>query len=67
MLLLTSTALDVITTAERALIIEEDYMLVPKRIKDHGYASIHTEFGNINLELYTDYAPKAVYNFVELS
>jgi peptidyl-prolyl cis-trans isomerase-like 2 len=63
----TSTALDVVTTAERALISEEDYMLVVKRIKIKGYASIQTNFGNINVELYTDYAPKAVYNFVKLS
>jgi peptidyl-prolyl cis-trans isomerase-like 2 len=63
----TSTALDVVTSAERALISEEDYMLVVKRIKIKGYASIQTNFGNINVELYTDYAPKAVYNFVKLS
>jgi len=63
----TSTALDVVTNAERALINEEDYMLVVKRIKIKGYASIDTNFGKINVELYTDYAPKAVYNFVKLS
>jgi peptidyl-prolyl cis-trans isomerase-like 2 len=63
----TSTALDVVTSAERALISEEDYMLVVKRIKIKGYASIQTNFGNVNVELYTDYAPKAVYNFVKLS
>lgn len=63
----TSTALDVVTEAERALINEEDYMLVVKRIKIKGYASIQTNFGNINVELYTDYAPKTVYNFVKLS
>lgn len=63
----TSTALDVVTEAERALISEEDYMLVTKRINIKGYASIQTNFGNINVELYTDYAPKAVYNFVKLS
>jgi peptidyl-prolyl cis-trans isomerase-like protein 2 len=62
----TSTALDVVTSAERALISEEDYMLVVKRIKIKGYASIDTNFGKINVELYTDYAPKAVYNFVKL-
>jgi len=63
----TSTALDVVTNAERALINEEDYMLVVKRIKIKGYASIQTNFGNINVELYPDYAPKTVYNFVKLS
>ena len=63
----TSTALDVVTNAERALISEEDYMLVVKRIDIKGYASIQTNFGNINVELYTDYAPKTVYNFVKLS
>jgi len=63
----TSTALDVVTSAERAVISEEDYMLVTKRVKIKGYASIQTNFGNLNIELYTDYAPKAVYNFVKLS
>jgi peptidyl-prolyl cis-trans isomerase-like 2 len=63
----TSTALDVVTNAERALVSEEDYMLVTKRINIKGYAGIHTNFGNINVELYTDYAPKTVYNFVKLS
>jgi peptidyl-prolyl cis-trans isomerase-like protein 2 len=63
----TSTALDVVTNAERALISEEDYMLVVKRIKIKGYASIDTNLGKVNVELYTDYAPKAVYNFVRLS
>jgi hypothetical protein len=42
-------------------------MLVVKRIKIKGYASIQTNFGNINVELYPDYAPKTVYNFVKLS
>src|SRR5271169_3726136 len=63
----TSTALDVVTNSEQALISEEDYMLVIKRIKIKGYASIQTNFGKINVELYTDYAPKTVYNFVKLS
>jgi cyclophilin family peptidyl-prolyl cis-trans isomerase len=30
-------------------------------------ATIHTEFGNIELQLYADKAPKAVTNFVELA
>jgi Cyclophilin type peptidyl-prolyl cis-trans isomerase/CLD len=63
----TSTALDLVTSTERALISEEDYMLVTKRIDIKGYASIQTNFGKINVELFTDYAPRAVYNFVKLS
>lgn len=64
---LTSTALTPHTTAERALLSDEDYMLRPKRIKIKGYARIATNLGNINIELHTDFAPKAVYNFVKLA
>ncbi|PWW79459.1 hypothetical protein C7212DRAFT_350339 [Tuber magnatum] len=64
---LTSTSLTPHTGAERALLSDEDYMLKPKRIKIKGYARISTNLGNLNIELHTDYAPKAVYNFVKLA
>ncbi|CUS09758.1 unnamed protein product [Tuber aestivum] len=64
---LTSTSLTPHTGAERALLSDEEYMLKPKRIKIKGYARISTNLGNLNIELHTDYAPKAVYNFVKLA
>ena len=64
---LTSTSLTPHTGAERALLSDEEYMLKPKRIKIKGYARISTNLGNLNIELHTDYAPKAVYNFVNLA
>ncbi|CAZ85298.1 unnamed protein product [Tuber melanosporum] len=64
---LTSTSLTPHTGAERALLSDEEYMLRPKRIKIKGYARISTSLGNLNIELHTDYAPKAVYNFVKLA
>lgn len=64
---LTSTALTPHTGNEHALLSDEEYMLKPKRIKIKGYARIATNFGNLNIELHTDFAPKAVYNFVKLA
>jgi len=64
---LTSTALTPHTSNERALLSDEEYMLKPKRIKIKGYARIATNYGNLNIELHTDFAPKAVYNFVKLA
>lgn len=64
---LTSTAVSVHTTAERATLTDEEYMLKPKRVKGKGYARIATNLGNINVELYPEFAPKAVWNFVQLA
>ena len=64
---LTSTAISVHTTADRAILTDEEYMLKPKRINIKGYARISTSLGNLNVELSPEFAPKAVYNFVKLS
>ncbi|EWC48589.1 peptidyl-prolyl cis-trans isomerase-like 2 [Drechslerella stenobrocha 248] len=63
----TSTGVSVHTAAERALLTEEEYMLKPKTVKIKGYARIATNLGNLNVELHTDWAPKAVYNFIKLA
>jgi peptidyl-prolyl cis-trans isomerase-like protein 2 len=63
----TSTGMDVHTLADRALISDEDYMLKPRRIKIKGYARIQTNYGDITVELQTEFAPRTVYNFVKLS
>ncbi|EMR09856.1 hypothetical protein PNEG_02037 [Pneumocystis murina B123] len=63
----TSTSLTPITSLERALYTDEEYMLIPKRIKTKGYARIQTNLGNINIELNAEWAPKAVYNFIMLA
>lgn len=63
----TSTGLTPETSGERALLTDEEYMLKPKRVKIKGYARIETTLGSLNIELQTETAPKAVWNFVQLA
>ncbi|KAI1457144.1 hypothetical protein F4805DRAFT_202071 [Annulohypoxylon moriforme] len=63
----TSTGLTPETSGERAILTDEEYMLKPKRVKIKGYARIETNLGDLNIELQTEYAPKAVWNFTRLA
>ncbi|KAL5612994.1 hypothetical protein BROUX41_003929 [Berkeleyomyces rouxiae] len=63
----TSTGLTPETSSERALLTDEEYMLRPKMVQHKGYARIETNVGNLNIELHTDTAPKAVWNFTRLA
>ncbi|RYP48828.1 hypothetical protein DL768_005336 [Monosporascus sp. mg162] len=63
----TSTGLTPETSGERAILSDEEYMLKPKRVKIKGYARIETNLGDLNVELQTEYAPRAVWNFVRLA
>ena len=63
----TSTGLTPHTSAERALLTDEEYMLKPRRVKQKGYARISTSLGELNVELQPEFAPRAVWNFVQLS
>ncbi|KAI1082379.1 hypothetical protein F5B20DRAFT_533201 [Whalleya microplaca] len=63
----TSTGLTPETTGERATLTDEEYMLKPKRVKMKGYARIETNLGDLNIELQTEYAPRAVWNFTRLA
>lgn len=63
----TSTGLTPETSGERALLSDEEYMLQPKRVKIKGYARIETNLGDLNIELQTETAPRAVWNFVQLA
>jgi peptidyl-prolyl cis-trans isomerase-like 2 len=63
----TSTSVTPHTSADRALLSEEEYMLKPKRVKQRGYATMQTSLGDLTLELFPEYAPKTVWNFVKLS
>lgn len=63
----TSTGVTPHTGNERALLSEEDYMLRPRRVKEKGYARMQTSHGDINIELLPEYAPRAVWNFVQLA
>ncbi|KAF4985692.1 hypothetical protein FDECE_16382 [Fusarium decemcellulare] len=63
----TSTGLTPETSGERALLTDEEYMLKPKRVKTTGYARMETNLGELTIELYPEYAPKAVWNFIRLS
>ncbi|KAJ2787809.1 cyclophilin peptidyl-prolyl cis-trans isomerase Cyp8 [Coemansia interrupta] len=62
---LTSTAMEPVTSNERQLIEDEEYMF--GRIKEKGYARIVTNLGEINLELHCDRAPRTCYNFIQLA
>jgi peptidyl-prolyl cis-trans isomerase-like protein 2 len=63
----TSTGLTPHTSGELALLSEEEYMLKRGRIKAKGYARLDTTAGHLNVELYPEYAPKAVWNFIQLA
>lgn len=63
----TSTGMTPHTSAELALLSDEEYMLKRGRVKQKGYARISTTLGDLNLELHTEYAPKAVWNFIKLA
>ncbi|KAF2759125.1 peptidyl-prolyl cis-trans isomeras-like protein-like 2 [Pseudovirgaria hyperparasitica] len=63
----TSTGLTPHTSNERAILTDEEYMLKPKRIKTKGYARLHTSHGPLTLELHPEFAPKTVWNFVQLA
>lgn len=64
---LTSTGVTPHTSGELALLSDEEYMLKRGRIKAKGYARISTTAGDLNLELYPEYAPRAVWNFMQLA
>ncbi|KAI0023250.1 hypothetical protein F4780DRAFT_103841 [Xylariomycetidae sp. FL0641] len=63
----TSTGLTPETSGERALLTDEEYMLKPRRVKIKGYVRIETNLGDLNVELQTEYAPRAVWNFTRLA
>lgn len=63
----TSTGLTPHTSNERAILTDEEYMLRPRRVKAKGYARIATNIGDLSVELSPEYAPKAVWNFVQLA
>lgn len=63
----TSTGMTPHTSGELALLSDEEYMLKRGRVKQKGYARISTTSGDLNLELHTEYAPKAVWNFIKLA
>jgi peptidyl-prolyl cis-trans isomerase-like 2 len=63
----TSTGLTPETSGERAILTDEEWMLKPYRVKVKGYARMSTNLGDINIELQTETAPKAVWNFIKLA
>ena len=63
----TSTGLTPHTSGERALLSDEEYMLQPRRVKHKGYATMRTSQGDLNVELQPEFAPKAVWNFIQLA
>lgn len=64
---LTSTGLTPHTSTSLATLTIEEYLLRPRLIKILGYARIETSHGPLGLELHPLYAPKAVWNFIQLA
>jgi peptidyl-prolyl cis-trans isomerase-like protein 2 len=62
---LTSTAVGPVTINESALIDEEEFMY--KHIKAKSYASLQTNLGNLNIELFSDKTPRTCHNFIQLA
>lgn len=63
----TSTGITPHTATELARLSDEEYMLKVKRVKNVGYARLSTNHGDIDVELYPEWAPKAVWNFIQLA
>ncbi|EFR04681.1 peptidyl-prolyl cis-trans isomerase cyp8 [Nannizzia gypsea CBS 118893] len=63
----TSTGLTPHTAADLSIMSDEEYMLKRGRVKIKGYARIVTNLGDLNIELHTEHAPKAVWNFIQLA
>lgn len=61
----TSTAMSAYTQSTRALIDEDEFMY--KHIKTKSYARIITNFGNINIELFSDKVSRTCHNFIQLA
>lgn len=63
----TSTGVTPHTSGALALMTDEEFLLKRGRVKQKGYVSIHTSLGDLTMELYPEYAPKAVWNFTKLA
>ncbi|KAL2418745.1 Peptidyl-prolyl cis-trans isomerase-like 2 [Exophiala dermatitidis] len=63
----TSTGVTPHTSAALALMSDEEYLLKRGRVKEKGYVRLSTSVGDLTLELYPEYAPKAVWNFIRLA
>ena len=63
----TSTGVTPHTSGDLALMTDEEYLLKRGRVKQKGYARLETSLGELVFELYPEYAPKAVWNFIRLA
>ena len=64
---LTSTGLTPDTSSALALLSEEEYMLKPRRVKSPGFVRISTNLGPLTIQVLPEFAPKAVWNFIQLA
>ncbi|KAK7208322.1 cyclophilin-like domain-containing protein [Myxozyma melibiosi] len=64
---LTSTAASLFTKSDRQMLTDDEFLLKRRRVRESGFVQIRTNLGNLNVELNTLYAPKAVYNFLKLA
>lgn len=68
---LTSSSMNISSTSESREATQEEILqaqfIVMKKRKRKGYATLHTNMGDIGLELHCDIAPRACANFLGLS
>lgn len=64
---LTSTGVTPHTSAALALQTDEEYLLKTRRVKSKGYITLTTTVGQLTIELYPEFAPRAVWNFIRLT
>ncbi|KAK9455727.1 cyclophilin-like domain-containing protein [Dipodascopsis uninucleata] len=64
---LTSTAVNPYTKAERSILSDEELIFKSKKNLEKGFVQMRTNIGDIDIELETELAPRAVYNFIKLA
>jgi len=66
----TSTSMTPATLNERTILtseqIQQQHYAHIRKTKQKGYVRLHTNLGNINIELHCDLVPKTCHNFLEL-
>jgi peptidyl-prolyl cis-trans isomerase-like protein 2 len=63
----TSTGLTPTTSTALTTLSDEEYLLKPRRVRAPAHVRLATTHGSLHFELYPEFAPKAVWNFLTLA
>ncbi|KJX95942.1 peptidyl-prolyl cis-trans isomerase-like 2 like protein [Zymoseptoria brevis] len=63
----TSTGLTPTTSTALTTLSDEEYLLKPRRVRAPAHVRLATSHGSLHFELYPEFAPKAVWNFLTLA